>query len=140
MLELGHDVGNFGPMAQAWAEQGKAPVFMAVNHKVAPVFAIFDGIKPEAKGIVTQLQKRGIAVAMVTGDTNQTAQHVAQELGIVNIASQATPARKQTALANMQGPVAFVGDGINDAPALAKTDVASRLAQAPTLRLTSQML
>lgn len=123
MLELGYDVGDFGLQAQVWASQGKTPVFMAVDHQLAAIFAISDDIKPEAKNIVAQLQNRGITVAMVTGDTDQTAQHVAQELGIMEVVSQATPASKKLVLTNMIGPVAFVGDGINDAPALAQADV-----------------
>lgn len=123
MLEMGHQVGDFGVKAQGWALQGKTPVFMTIDHKVAAIFAVSDEIKPEAKGIVAQLQNKGISVAMVSGDRDETVQYVAKALGISNVVSEAKPEGKLAALATTTGPVAFVGDGINDAPALAKADV-----------------
>ena len=123
MLEMGHDVGPFGAMAEEWALEGKTPVFMAVDHRVVAIFAIADDVKPEAKDTVERLHRHGLNVAMVTGDTDQTAQYVARQLGISTVVSQAKPGHKQAVLENMEGPIAFVGDGINDAPALAKADV-----------------
>lgn len=123
MDELGHNVGQFGPIAQGWAAQGKTPVFMAVDHKVVGVLGVSDEIKREAKAVVARLKNLGKTVALVTGDTELTANFVAQELGIEAIVSQVKPAGKLAALEQMNGPIAFVGDGINDAPALAKADV-----------------
>ena len=123
MDELGHNVGQFGPIAQGWAAQGKTPVFMAVDHKVVGVLGVSDEIKREAKAVVARLKSLGKTVALVTGDTELTANFVAQELGIEEIVSEVKPAGKLAALEQMNGPIAFVGDGINDAPALAKADV-----------------
>lgn len=123
MLELGHDVGHFGSIAEKWALQGKTPVFMAVNHQIAAIFAISDDVRPEAKDTVLRLQRLGLKVAMVSGDTDRTARYVAQKLGISTVISQASPGKKQSVLSDMEGPIAFVGDGINDAPALAKAEV-----------------
>ena len=110
---------------QRWADAGKTPVHMAVDGRLAAVFAVSDPVKPSAQSALALLHDMGVRTVMLTGDNLRTAQAVAAQLGIDEVHARLLPADKVTTLQSLhdQGAVAFVGDGINDAPALAAADV-----------------
>jgi len=108
------------------AAAGQTPVLVAVDGAIAGVFAVADRVKPGARAAVEALHAQGIKVAMITGDTRATAQAIAGELGIDHVEAEVLPEGKLAAVKALRerfGPVAFVGDGINDAPALAEAEV-----------------
>ena len=105
---------------------GKTVVFAAVDGKLAGLIALADSLKPEAVAAVLRLREQGFRVALITGDNQQTAKAVAYELGIDDVLAEVLPDRKADEVGRLQskfGVVAMVGDGINDAPALAQADV-----------------
>jgi Cu2+-exporting ATPase len=107
-------------------QDGKTVVYLEVNGKAAAAFALADLIRPESKEAVTALRKMGIDVAMVTGDSKPVAESVGRELGITQIFSEVKPDQKSHIVHKLQQGgkrVAVVGDGVNDAPALAASDV-----------------
>lgn len=111
---------------EQFAQQGKTPVYVAKDGIIVAVLAIVDAIRPEAKEAIAQLHTQGIKTAMITGDHTLTAHHVAKELGIDVVYAQTEPSDKAKIVQQLQtnyGKVAFVGDGINDAPALAQADI-----------------
>jgi Cu+-exporting ATPase len=118
-----------GDLEGAWtalARTGKTPVYLAVDGKMAGVIAIADTVKPEAREAVAELQALGLEVWMITGDNRLTASAVAAELGIANVLSEVVPSEKADKVIALQQAgkvVAMVGDGINDAPALAQADL-----------------
>jgi Cu+-exporting ATPase len=108
------------------AQAGKTPVRLAVDGAAAAVLAVADAPRPEAAAVAAALIKRGLQVVMLTGDHEATARAVAQSLGITNVIARVLPERKQAEVAALQAAgrkVAMVGDGINDAPALARADL-----------------
>jgi Cu+-exporting ATPase len=107
------------------AAKGQSAIFAAMDGQLAAVLAISDPIKPRAAALVRELTAAGITTAMITGDANATAQAVAQELGISDVHAELLPGGKVAALNALKanGNLAFVGDGINDAPALAAADI-----------------
>lgn len=112
--------------AQKLADEGKTPMFVAVDGQVAGMIAVADALKPEAHAVVQALQKMNIAVFMLTGDNLRTAAAIARELGVTNFFAQVLPEHKADKVRELQGQgkiVAMIGDGINDAPALAAADV-----------------
>jgi Cu+-exporting ATPase len=112
--------------ADALADAGKSTVYVAIDDKLAAVIAVADPIKPDAVAALTALRAAGIAIAMISGDNAHTANAVAQQLGIDNVAADVLPAGKVESLQALKAGykgLAFVGDGINDAPALAAADV-----------------
>jgi len=128
MKRLGIDAAALGERAHALAEQAKSPLYVAIDGRLAAVLAVSDPIKPTARAVVTALHERGVKVAMVTGDDARTARIVAARLGIDEVVAEVLPDGKVDAVKRLRGaaggrPVAFVGDGINDAPALAEADV-----------------
>lgn len=125
MARLGIDTGDLGARADALADQARTPVFVAVDDRIAGLIAVADRIKPEARRMVDDLHALGLRVTMITGDASGTAQAVARDLGIDDVLAEVMPDQKADAVRRLaeQGPVAFVGDGINDAPALATADV-----------------
>ncbi|SFR33926.1 heavy metal translocating P-type ATPase [Litoreibacter janthinus] len=125
MEQEGVDLGSLGPLAIGWAGEAKTPVFVAIDGKIAGAIAVADPIKPEAAELVARLRENGVQVAMITGDTVETANAVAQKLGIQNVIAGVMPDGKARAVSGLKGNgvLAFVGDGINDAPALAAADV-----------------
>ncbi|KFE33683.1 heavy metal translocating P-type ATPase [Thioclava atlantica] len=125
MAEAGADIAPFRAQAEALAAKGRTPVWMALEDRVVALMALSDPIKPEARAAVAALHRAGVEVAMVTGDTRATAQAVADELGIDRVEAEVLPEGKRDAVETLRksGAVAFVGDGINDAPALAAADV-----------------
>lgn len=125
MAEEGIDLGPFAAQANQWASEAKTPVFVAIDGVVAGLIAVADPIKPEAEKLVSMLTQKGVRVAMVTGDTEHTARAVAHKLGIEKVVAGVMPDGKAAAVADLKedGVLAFVGDGINDAPALAAADV-----------------
>jgi len=106
--------------------EGKTPVFIAVNGKIAGLIAVADVIKKNSRLTAEKLNKMGIDVAMITGDNKQTAAAIAKEAGINNVYAEALPYEKQNIIKNLQAEnkkVAMAGDGINDAPSLAQADI-----------------
>ncbi|WP_120500142.1 heavy metal translocating P-type ATPase [Roseovarius sp. EL26] len=110
-------------------QQGQTPILIGIDGAFAGVMGIADPLRPESKQAIETLHKNGISVAMLTGDRPETAQAIAAQLGIDHVRASLRPEEKLAAIDELRksGPVAFVGDGINDAPALAKADVAIAL-------------
>jgi Cu2+-exporting ATPase len=110
----------------AWATEGKSVLYAVGDERLLGAFAIEDEIRPESKEAVTELHGLGIRVAMITGDSKTVANSVARRIGIDDVAADVLPADKASAVKRFQSGgkrVAMVGDGVNDAPALATADV-----------------
>ncbi len=123
---LGLDVGAFADEAGRLADEGKSPLYAAVDGRLAAVLAVADPIKESTPAAVEALHGLGLRVAMITGDNRRTAEAIARQLDIDEVLAEVLPDEKAAAVKRLQGEghnVAFVGDGINDAPALAQADV-----------------
>mgnify|MGYP006251396257 FL=1 len=120
-------------MYKSQDEDGKTIAWIAIDGKIEGIFAIADTLKPSSKNVVKTLQKMGIEVVMLTGDNRRTAEAIGAEIGISRIFAEVRPEQKAKTVKNLQLEkkkrshdhqiVAMVGDGINDAPALAQADV-----------------
>ncbi|MCU8037598.1 heavy metal translocating P-type ATPase [Shewanella oncorhynchi] len=126
MTQLGLDVSSLQSTALRLGEQGKSPLYAAIDGRLAAVIAVADPIKETTPEAIKALHALGLKVAMITGDNAATAAAIAEQLGIDEVLAEILPDGKVEALKkfrNNGARVAFVGDGINDAPALAEADV-----------------
>ncbi|AFH94330.1 TPA: copper-translocating P-type ATPase [Providencia stuartii] len=126
MKQLGLEVSHFQPTALRLGEQGKSPLYAAIDGRLAAIIAVADPIKETTPEAIKALHSLGLKVAMITGDNAATAAAIAKQLGIDEVAAEVLPDGKVAALKQFRSngnKVAFVGDGINDAPALAEADV-----------------
>ena len=126
MRELGVSVERFAAQAAQWGQEGKTPLYAAIDGQLAAMLAVADPIKDSAPAAIAALHQQGLKVAMITGDNQHTARAIARQLGIDEVVAEVLPAGKVEAVQRLQqryGVLAYVGDGINDAPALAQADV-----------------
>ena len=126
MNELGIDTSSLQPPWDRLEYLGKTVIWIAVNGKVEGIMGIADAVKPSSVVAIRTLQKMGLEVVMLTGDNRRTAEVIAREVGIKRIIAEVRPDQKVAQIENLQAEgkiVAMVGDGINDAPALAQADV-----------------
>lgn len=126
MMADGIDIAKFADTATRIAQAGGTPLYVARDGRAVAVIGVSDPVKPDAAKVIAGLHAMGVKTAMITGDNAVTAAAVGGQLGISQITAEVLPAGKTDAIAAMQAKgqkVAFVGDGINDAPALAKADV-----------------
>jgi Cu+-exporting ATPase len=126
MQDHGIETAAASEQIKQWGLQAKTPIYVAVDGKLAAIMAVADPIKPSAISAIAALHQLGLKSVMITGDNVHTAQAVARQLGIDQVHAQVLPEGKVAVLQTMRetGQVlAFVGDGINDAPALATADV-----------------
>lgn len=126
MEMLGLDISIFTATAKRLGDEGKTPIYVAIGGKLAAIIAVSDRIKDTTPAAIHAMHTMGLKVAMITGDNRRTAEAIARQLGIDEVIAEVLPAGKVDALKrlrNTHGTVAFVGDGINDAPALAEADV-----------------
>lgn len=126
MTQQGFSVTEFEATAAQLAAQGKTPMYVAGADKILGLIAVADPIKPTSKEAIATLQQQGIAIAMITGDNQDTAQAIAAQVGISQVFSDVLPEEKANYIQQLQKAgkkVAMVGDGINDAPALVQADV-----------------
>lgn len=110
--------------AEQLSQEGKTPLYFAYDGKFLGIIAVADTIKEDSRKAVEQLNNMGVAVVMITGDNENTANAIARQAGIDNIIAKVLPNEKEAQVRNLQsfGSVAMVGDGINDAPALTRAD------------------
>ncbi|MDV7271249.1 heavy metal translocating P-type ATPase [Thioclava sp. A2] len=125
MESLGLSIGALAQEAATLAEAGKTPLYAAIGDQVAAVLAVADPIKETTPQAISALHGLGLKVAMITGDNARTANAIARQLGIDEVVAEVLPDGKVQAIERLKagGKLAFVGDGINDAPALAAADV-----------------
>ncbi|WP_435258280.1 heavy metal translocating P-type ATPase [Thioclava sp. FR2] len=125
MAKLGLDVTAFSDTAARLADEGKSPLYAAIGGRLAAIIAVADPIKPTTPEAIRALHALGLKVAMITGDNRRTAEAIGRKLGIDEVVAEVLPDGKVAAIKRLKalGSVAFVGDGINDAPALAEADV-----------------
>jgi len=126
MQKLGLDVAVFASQAQRLGEEGKSPLYAALDGRLAAIIAVSDPIKSDTRAAIARLHAQGLKVAMITGDNRRTAEAIARQLGIDDVVAEVLPEGKVDAVRRLKaahGRLAYVGDGINDAPALAEADV-----------------
>ena len=125
MQQLGLQVDVFADEARRMGDEGKSPMYAAIDGRLAAVLAVADPIKPSTPAAIQAMHAMGLRVAMVTGDNRRTADAIARQLGIDEVVAEVLPEGKVAAIQQLRqhGKLAFVGDGINDAPALAEADV-----------------
>lgn len=126
LTQLGYDLSAFAEAADQYASEGQTPIYAAIGGRMAASLAVSDPIKETTPAAIAALQARGLRVAMITGDNRRTAEAVARRLGIDEVIAEVLPGGKVDAIHDLRsrhGALAFVGDGINDAPALAEADV-----------------
>ena len=123
MRERGIDVATLAEAAARLATQARTPLYAAIDGKLAALIAVADPVRATTPAAIRALKAHGLRVAMITGDGRATAEAVARELGIDEVVAEVLPDGKVAAVERLGAGVAFVGDGINDAPALAAADV-----------------
>jgi len=124
--DMGLSLNGLEEEAERLWVKGKTVMFLGIDSQVAGIIAVADTIKPNAKGALEELHKMGIEVVMLTGDNQRTAEAIAQEVGIDRVMAEVLPEHKAQEVKRLQEErkvVAMVGDGINDAPALAQADI-----------------
>ncbi len=126
MIRENVDIASLADPEKDLASRGRTALYAAVDGKLAAVIAVADPVKPDSRDAIATLHSRGFQVAMITGDKQETAEAIARETGIDQVIAGVLPDGKVAALDDLRAGVrkiAFVGDGINDAPALAHADV-----------------
>ena len=126
MQRLEYDTAQFADTAARLADEGKSPLYAAIDGRLAAIVAVADPIKATTPAAIAALHDLGLKVAMITGDNARTAAAIARQLGIDEVVSEVMPDGKVAAVKALKaqyGRLAFVGDGINDAPALAEADI-----------------
>jgi Cu+-exporting ATPase len=126
MNDSGVDLGVLAARAAELAAQAQTPMYLAVDGRIAGVVAVADPVKPDSRAAIARLRARGLKVVMITGDNRATAEAVAKQAGIDEVFAEVLPGDKAAKVAALQARgeiVGMVGDGINDAPALAQADV-----------------
>ncbi|HFI0239045.1 TPA: heavy metal translocating P-type ATPase [Streptococcus suis] len=126
MVEAGVDTALASQQAERLASQGKTPMYLAEAGQLLALIAVADTVKPTSRQAIAKLRQQGVEVVMLTGDNEKTAQAIAEEVGIDRVISDVLPEDKahQVQILQAEGKrVAMVGDGINDAPALAQADL-----------------
>ena len=126
MEEAGVDLAEFGVQADTLAAQGKTPLYFADGERVLGLIAVADTPKPSSAAAVAAFRTLGLDVVMLTGDNRRTADAIGKELGVTQVMAEVLPQDKERKVKELQDQgrkVAMVGDGINDAPALARADV-----------------
>ena len=126
MEEHGVDLGAHQAAADALAENGRTPLYFAQDGKLMGVIAVADTVEPTSAAAIAAFQAMGIDVVMLTGDNQRTADAIGRELGVSTVIAEVLPQDKERVVARLQAEgrkVAMVGDGVNDAPALARADV-----------------
>lgn len=126
MRQLGLDLNVFAQTAEQLGKEGKSPLYASIDGQLAGIIAVADPIKTSTPGAISALHQLGLKVAMITGDNAKTAHAIARQLGIDEVIAEVMPEGKVDTVRRLKstyGQIAFVGDGINDAPALAEADV-----------------
>ncbi|MBU3142485.1 heavy metal translocating P-type ATPase [Clostridium sp. CF012] len=126
MMDSKISLAELEKISDELAGEGKTPMYIAIDSKMAGIIAVADTVKASSKKAIEKLHEMGIEVAMITGDNKRTAQAIAKQVGIDRILAEVLPQDKANEVKKLQAEgkkVAMVGDGINDAPALAQADI-----------------
>jgi len=126
MEGLGLDVSILAAAAESLAAGGKTPMFVALGETLMGIIAVADVVKPTSAEAISRLKAMGVRTVMITGDSRPTALAIARQVGVDSVLAEVLPGDKASEVAKLQAQglvVAMVGDGVNDAPALAKADV-----------------
>jgi Cu+-exporting ATPase len=137
---LGLDIKEMEPEIQKLENDGKTVMILVLNNQIEGLIAVADILKPEAEEAVKKLKKAGLEIWMITGDNERTAQAIGKQVGIENIMAQVLPQNKAAKVKELQKQgkkVAMVGDGINDAPALAQSDLGIAMAEGTDVAMES---
>ncbi|MDX0973317.1 heavy metal translocating P-type ATPase [Sinorhizobium medicae] len=126
LAKNGIEVASFAKEAMVLGDAGKSPLYAAIDGRIAAIIAVSDPVKETTPQAIKTLHGLGLKVAMITGDNRRTAQAIARQLGIDEVVAEVLPDGKVEAVRTLRGGgrrVAFIGDGINDAPALSEADI-----------------
>ena len=125
MREAGIELGDLGQRAEQLAQEGKTPLFFAWGGQLLGIIAVADQVKPTSAAAIRELRALGVRTVMLTGDNERTASAIQQQVGVDEVVAGVLPDGKDAQIRELaaQGKVAMVGDGVNDAPALARADV-----------------